>query len=280
LIGSSFATSVAWLAIASLVSAAIVVAAWRLKALTASGAIAAFFVGVACLGCGGLRIAAPLIAFFLSGTLLSRAHFAHPGAFDDVQQKRGARDAVQVLANGGAAAACAVAASLLSRIAPGFAPAWYAASVGAIAVAAADTWATEIGARSSTPPRSIATGRVVRPGVSGGVTPLGLLASIGGAVTIGVAAAAFSPEMRSAAWIAAYAAIGFVGAAFDSVLGGTLQGAWHCDQCDEPCETDPHRCGSGARLVRGWSWLDNDDVNALVTIAGALLGFAASAFVA
>jgi uncharacterized protein (TIGR00297 family) len=235
---------------------------------------------VACLGFGGLSIAAPLFAFFLTGTLLSRAHSAHPGAFDDVQHKRGARDAVQVLSNGGAAAACALAAALLSRIVPAFAPAWYAASIGALAVATADTWATEIGARSSTPPRSIATGRVVRPGVSGGVTPLGLLASIGGAVIIGVAAAAFSPEMRSAAWIATYAVIGFLGAAFDSVLGGTLQGAWHCDRCDAPCEAHAHRCGAQARLVRGWSRLDNDDVNALATVAGSVLGFAAFAFVA
>ena len=279
LIGSSLPTSWPGLAVASLASAAIVVAASRFKALTVSGAIAAFFVGVACLGCGGLAVAAPLFVFFLSGTLLSRSRPVRSGAFDDVQHKRGARDAVQVLANGGAAAACAVVAGVLFRIAPASAPAWFAASVGALAVAAADTWATEIGAWSPVAPRSIATGRVVRRGVSGGVTLLGIVASIGGGVAVGAAAAPFSLELRTADWIATFGVIGCGGAAFDSILGATLQGAWHCDRCDAPCETRAHRCGSRARLVRGWAWLDNDGVNALATAAGAALGFAASAIV-
>jgi len=277
LIGSSPTLSVVGIAFASLVSIAIVAAAWRFGALTISGSIAAFFVGTACLGFGGLAVAAPLFGFFVSGTLLARLRGADRSAFDDVQHKRGARDAAQVLANGGTAAVCAIAAGACSLAAPGLADAWQTASIGALVVAAADTWATELGSRSPVPPRSIATWRIVRPGVSGGVTALGFMASVAGGLAIGGAAAVFAPAMRTFVWIAVYGVIGFVGAAFDSVLGAALQGAWQCDRCGAPCEASVHRCGSAAHLVSGTSWLDNDGVNALATAAGAALGYAASA---
>ena len=278
LIGSAPPVSLEVLALAALASLAIVIAAWRFGALTVSGSIAAFFVGAACLGCGGFVVAAPLFVFFVSGTLLARVRPADRAGYDDVQHKRGARDAAQVLANGGAAAACAVAAGASALTAPGLAHAWQAASIGALAVAAADTWATELGARSPVLPRSIATGRVVKPGVSGGVTALGFVSSVAGGLAIGAAASVFAPAMRTIGWIAAYGVIGFVGAAFDSLLGATLQGAWRCDRCGAPCEASVHRCGAAAHIVTGASWLDNDGVNALATAAGAALGFAAAAF--
>ena len=262
--------------IAAPVSLAIVLAARRVDAITRSGAAAAFVVGIACLGGGGLRVGLPLFGFFVTGSALSRMRARSPRPPDDIAHKGASRDAVQVLANGGVAAVCAAIAGVASASAMGAATVWLTAAVCAIAVAAADTWATEIGIRSHGVTRSIVSGKTVPPGTSGGVTPIGCVASLAGGGAIGLLAALSGAVEHYASWVAVCGGIGGLGAALDSVLGATVQGAWRCDTCEVACEAPVHRCGSRARIVRGVRWLDNDGVNALSTTAGAALGCLAS----
>jgi uncharacterized membrane protein len=61
----------------------------------------------------------------------------------------------------------------------------------------------------------------------------------------------------------------------DSILGAAVQGRFHCDACDLSTERRLHRCGRPTRLTGGISWLNNDAVNALATLAAALAGYAA-----
>lgn len=274
--GAVFAPTPFDLALAALASAVIATSAWRLKALNAPGAAASFFIGVLCLGVGGLIVGVPLFVFFASGSLLSRAPRPRCSTYGTGQAKGPIRDAVQVLANGGAAAACCAIAGVLAYRAPSLAPPWYGAAIGALAVAAADTWATEIGMRSKAAVRSIVTGAEVLVGMSGGVTLLGFTASLLGGASIGASAAAFVPGMPFAAWAWACGAVGFAGATLDSLLGATFQAQWRCDACGVPCETALHRCGARAQFVHGLPWLDNDGVNAASTVAGAALGYLVS----
>ena len=253
---------------------AIAVAALRVRALTRSGAVAAVAIGAAALGFGGLAVALPLVAFFIAGTVLSRLSFPGSDAARAVTLKGSSRDASQVVANGGAAAACAIVAGLS---APDRSLHWIAAAVGALAVAAADTWATELGIRSKAPPRSIATGHRVQAGVSGGVTLLGFAASIAGGVLIGAVAGISDPRWNVSSWIVLGAGVGFAGSLLDSILGATVQGAWRCGGCGVPCESPVHRCGSTAAYVRGLRLVGNDTVNALSTMAGAIMGWFAFA---
>src|SRR5574341_1853160 len=123
------------------------------------------------------------------------------------------RTAGQVLANGIVAAACAVAHS-------GRAAVWIVAGfAGAVAAATADTWATEIGLLSRTPPRLITTGRVCEPGQSGGITSLGTRGGIAGAGVIALLGNVLLGTSFLGVMIAGIAAM-----LVDSLLGATLEG--------------------------------------------------------
>lgn len=225
--------------------------------LTATGGLAAVFIGAAIFGSGGWSNAAVLFAFFVPSIALSRIGRARKKAMTDAG-KNGARDGRQVLANGLAGTLCALFALNGN-------PLWQVAFCGAFAAAAADTWATEIGTLARAVPRSILTGKPLQAGLSGGITLNGTLAEIAGAAFV-----------ASVAWAAgashAFLSIalgGIAGALTDSFLGATVQALRYCAHCARNCETDPHACGADTTLVRGFSWLNNDGVNFLATIAGA-----------
>jgi len=77
------------------------------------------------------------------------------------------------------------------------------------------------------------------------------------------------------------AVAGFAGALADSFFGATLQALRYCSRCQRLCETDPHTCESATSLVRGWGAIDNDAVNAIATVTGALAaGWVASLYTA
>jgi uncharacterized protein (TIGR00297 family) len=235
--------------VGSVLAAVVALLAYRAHSLTLGGAVMAFLVGATVFGSGGWPAAAVLFAFFIPSMLVSRIRAKHASP----------RSGWQVLANGGVAAICAFAA----RGSEGF---FAAAFAGAFAAAAADTWGTEIGMLSRTPPVSILTLRPVEAGRSGGVTLLGTAATIGGALCVALVASA----VRVAPFWSA-AAGGVAGALLDSVLGASLQALRWCPACECECETRVHRCGSSTVLRRGAAWLENDGVNFAATLGGAIV---------
>ena len=242
----------------------------RRRALSPGGALAAVLVGTAVVAGAGWWSGIVVVAFFATSSALSHARATDQPA-GDVAARGRERDAVQVLANGGVAAALAA----LIPFAPAAQSLLFAGCAGAVATATADTWATELGARSPTPPRLLIGGSPVAAGTSGGVTPLGTLAAVAGAGFIAVlvaggAAAGWLPG----AWaptLAATALAGTTGSLADSLLGATVQAAYRCPACDRPTERRVHRCGSPTRLVRGHPAVTNDVVNAAATLLGAAL---------
>jgi uncharacterized membrane protein len=90
---------------AVLVAAALGGLGWRLRALSAGGAAAAWLVGSAILIGTGWRGGVVLAVFFFTGSGISRAF---PAAGDVGDAKGDRRDAWQVLANGSIAAAAAL----------------------------------------------------------------------------------------------------------------------------------------------------------------------------
>ena len=243
-------------------AAVIALTAVRGEALTRSGGVAAWVAGTVAMGAGwdwGIL----LISYFVTSSALSRYRRGEKVLRSAGRvAKTGARDAAQVAANGGVYAAAAVAHWAMPH------PAWQAVGLGALAASAADTWATEIGSLARATPRSVLSGRPVPVGTSGGVTVAGLAASLAAASFLSLLAAVLGWPLP----VTAGAFVGGVGGALvDSVAGATLQARFWCASCEVETEARRHHCGAITSYRRGARWLDNDGVNALATIAGAML---------
>ena len=257
------------LAVGFVLSIAIGGAGYRRGALTGGGVLGAVVTGTMVIGLGGWGWAALLIAFFVSSSALSFYRAREKEELAEKFAKGHRRDLSQTLANGGIPAVLA----FLSQVWPD--DTWFFAAVGALAAVNADTWATELGVLSLRRPRLITSGRTVDAGTSGGVTWLGEVASLGGALFIGLLAGAGSLIAgRDGAWSAALVAAatlgGMVGSAGDSVLGATVQAIYWCDACQKETESQMHRCGTRTHQIRGSRWLGNDMVNAIASAVGAL----------
>jgi uncharacterized protein (TIGR00297 family) len=222
--------------------------------LTPDGLVAALGVGAAVYWGLGWRGAALLFAFFISGSLLTQL----------ATGRGGRRNARQVIANGGAAALGALVGN------------WPAAA-GALAAAAADTWATELGSFSPIAPRLITTWARVTRGTSGGITVLGTAGGIAGALAMG-ALAHLLPPSGAAPGFSLVAAAGIAGMATDSLLGATGQGMYECAACAARSERADTVCHEPVRLIRGWRWIDNDAVNLAATLVGAGVSLLGSRF--
>lgn len=244
--------------------------ATRARLLSGTGAVAATVLGAIAVGAGwswGIL----LVVFFTSTSAVSAYGAEQKRSFTrGVIAKGATRDAAQVLSNGGVFGAAAIFWMTTGH------PLWIAAAAGAIATAAADSWATEIGVALGGEPRSIISGKRIPRGTSGGVTVAGALGALAGAAV--VASTMLIIDWPLFAAPAAFLA-GVLGMTLDSVLGATLQAHRLCPACGAETEQQVHHCGARTCVIRGAPWMDNDAVNALATLAGAAMaGIMFSAF--
>jgi uncharacterized protein (TIGR00297 family) len=293
-------------AVGLILSSAVGWLAYRRKSLSRSGIAGAILTGTLIFSFGGIISGLLLIAFFVTSSALS--HYKKALKRDVAEQfdKGNQRDLGQALANGGVATVCAIGSgiALVSQAPMQIVVLWLAGMIGALATANADTWATELGVLSRTPPRLIThLAQTVEPGTSGGVTLTGTLAAFAGALFIGVATALLACigfalfDAQSAPWVVLSNAIltpakwgallclsaiigGFSGSIIDSLIGATIQAMHYSEARKKTTERAIERDGTPNRFIRGWRWLNNDWVNFLATLCGAALGglvtFAAS----
>ena len=225
--------------------------------LTSGGAVSAALLGCAVVWAQGPQWIIPLVVFFASSTLLGRLARA-TRATSDAKHGR-PRDAEQVWSNGGVYLAAALL--LTDELA-------HLGMIVSMAIATADTWASEIGMAVRGTTLDLRTGRLVPPGLSGGISSAGTLGAVAGAVVLALTAAMLIHATPTL--LAQIIAWGVAGMVVDSLLGAWLQvryhaadGTWHDQDRD------------GMQLRRGLPWMTNDRVNllsiALVT-ALALLG--------
>ena len=261
-----------WLGIAVGAGVTFGVAAFRLRFLDRSGAVAGGLLAATLVGVGGLRWAVPSLVFFVLSSLISKIARSRKTSARAISEKTDVRDAGQVYANGGVGWGLL----LLHAVYPSDVLYW--GFLGAFAAAAADTWATELGTLSGRPPRLLFSMRRVPVGTSGAVSALGTASALlGSAMVVGSAWLVFG--VNGEAYLGrpllgvGIVLGGFLGALADSIVGATLQAQYRDGQTGQPTERAASRRKPNP-LVRGRRWINNDRVNVLCTLTGAVIAMA------
>ncbi|XP_064198451.1 transmembrane protein 19-like isoform X2 [Anguilla rostrata] len=253
------------------------------KSLDYSGALGGMLVGFV-LTMANMSFFASLLTFFLTSSKLTKWKGAVKKKMDAEYKEGGQRNWMQVFCNGGVPTELALL--YMIEVGPGEMPVdfgkqytatWMCLSLlGALSCSTGDTWASEVGpVLSRSPPRLITTWQVVPAGTNGGVTPVGLVASLLGGVTVGVAyfitQLLFVKDLSLAApqWpIVVYGGMaGLLGSMLDSVLGAIMQYSGYDESIGKVvnCESKT------AKWICGKPILDNNAVNLFSSIIIALV---------
>lgn len=164
------------------------------------------------------------------------------------------RDWYQILANAAAAWVLCLLYYVLQHKALLF------AALAALCEELADSMASDIGRLSRRAPLDILRFKRTTAGISGGVSLVGTLSALLGA--LGAAALPFIVMQFDWRVMLLIAGVGFVGTFIDSMLGSGLQLLYRCPVCDTLTERKSH-CDTATVKVKGVAFMDNSMVNLL-----------------
>ncbi|MBI0583382.1 MAG: DUF92 domain-containing protein [Methanomassiliicoccus sp.] len=194
------------------------VLSYRFGLLTSSGAIASFAVGIIIGGLGSIGWLLTLIVFTFMGFAVTKFRFQIKEVKGLQEGKKGERTYRNVLANGLAPALVAVLAfatgaqdSVLATV----------AFISSVAVAAADTTASELGVLSDRT-YLITTGKRVPPGTDGGISASGTMWCVL-ASTVASVTGWLVVFQRLDVLVLLPVAMGVAGCMVDSLIGATLE---------------------------------------------------------
>lgn len=234
----------------------------KIGALTPSGAIATALL-ILCSGCfgGWYGLVFLLVAYYAIAVIDHIFKGKTASVFSDVNQKTGARDHIQVAANGLPALVCVVLFGITGK------QAFLIAFSAALTEAFADSIASDVGVMSRKDPVSICRFRRIPRGISGGISALGTGASLLSCLCFGALYYGFFGDLGGAVTVAAG---GFLGCILDSILGDLLQEKFLCPRCGHMTEKAQH-CGVPTTYLSGVRNLNNCGVNMICNLFSAVL---------
>ncbi|XP_026863363.1 transmembrane protein 19 [Electrophorus electricus] len=257
--------------------------ALKRRSLDRGGALGALLVGFI-LSMANLSFFAALFTFYVTSTKLTRWRGDVKKRIDSEYKEGGQRNWVQVFCNGGVPTELALL--YMIEVGPGEMPvdfgqhysaSWMCLSLlGALACSAGDTWASEVGpVLSRRRPRLITTWKEVPTGTNGGVTPVGLVASLLGGVAVGTAyfltQLLLVNDLHLAApqWpVMVYGGTaGLLGSVLDSFLGAHMQYSGYDESTGKVVSYETPT----VRRICGKPILDNNGVNLFSSVLIALL---------
>ncbi|MBE6534546.1 MAG: DUF92 domain-containing protein [Ruminococcaceae bacterium] len=202
-----------------------------------------------------------LLSFLLLSVLVDKIKKKFKKKKDEVTRKSGARDSVQVVANGIIPAIFAILYLITGKYI------FIIAYCTALTECFADTVASGFGMLSR---RAFDPFRMkrVEVGISGGMSFLGTFSSLIFAFLFSLIPLAFG--ILSIELCVFCAACAFFGAVIDSMLGSLLQAKYKCEKCSIITEKDLH-CDSKTTLISGIKWINNDAVNLISCIFASIL---------
>jgi uncharacterized protein (TIGR00297 family) len=175
------------LLIGAAVSAPFAFAAWKIRSVTARGAIVGVFLGgvvYAGMYLAGLAVLAVALVCTIAST---RAGRDRKLALGIAEQHGGQRGAANILANCLVGTSAAVVEVFSPDLAPGITGVWF---VSGIAAGASDSVASELGKAWGGTPRAFPTWRRVPAGTPGAVSAIGTIAGMMAAAVIALPATA------------------------------------------------------------------------------------------
>ncbi|NWZ45274.1 TMM19 protein, partial [Brachypodius atriceps] len=256
---------------------------FKKKSLDHSGALGGLVVGFI-LTVANYSFFSSLFVFFITSSKLTKWKKDIKKQIDSEYKEGGQRNWVQVFCNGGVPTELALLYMIENG--PGEIPidfskeytaSWMCLSLlGALACSAGDTWASEIGSvMSKSKPRLITTWEQVPVGTNGAVTLVGLISSLLGGMTVGIAyfitQLIFVTDLEISApqWpiIVFGAAAGLLGSIVDSYLGATMQYSGF----DQTIGMVVNHQTTDSKHISGKPILDNNAVNLFSSVIIALV---------
>lgn len=242
-------------------SAALAALAIYKRAMTPAAVIMAFAFSVMICCFGGLSAFIVLALTFLLAMIADKICDGHTDVYK-IRKPRVCRDAASVLCNVAVGTIAIVLCGATDNEMFSFG---YAA---AMAESLSDSLASKIGPKFGRNTIDICTLKPVNPGISGGISAAGCIASALGAMVPSALYAAFGLASLNIA--AAIFAAGFAGSIFDSVLGSRLQHKLICPVCGLVVESHIH-CGANTVYAKGFKLLDNNAVNLVSNLFSLLI---------
>lgn len=235
------------IAVAIVVTALLGYVSYALGTASIPGMITGMLLALVTIVLGGYAWFVLLIAFFAIGGLSAKFRYERKRARGVAEDNEGARGSGNVLGNSAVALVAVLGYAATPDPISTPPELFFFAFAGAVATAMADTLSSEIGGVYDGP-RLITTGERVSPGTDGAVTWQGELAGFVGALTI-AGPAFFLFDVVSPGGGVLIALGGIAGMTADSLLGATVENRW----------------------------LDNQGVNFLATLVGAIVAVSLAA---